>query len=70
MPRKPAWTCREGRACDGLAKIDFEMSRRLFKESKHRNTDLEGLKATIRAMLERLIGLDKTRADFPEMFED
>jgi type I restriction enzyme, R subunit len=63
MPAKPAPVM-------DLSKIDFEALRRRFKESKHRNTDLEVLKATIRAMLERLISLNKTRADFAEKFEE
>jgi type I restriction enzyme R subunit len=41
-----------------------------FKESKHQNTDLEVLKAAIRAQLEKLIRLNKTRADFAETFEE
>ena len=41
-----------------------------FKESKHKNTDLEVLKAAIRAQLEKLIHLNKTRADFAETFEE
>jgi type I restriction enzyme R subunit len=53
-----------------LSKIDFEALRSRFKESKHRNTDLEVLKAAIRAQLEKLIRLNKTRADFAELFED
>ena len=32
-----------------LTKIDFEALRSRFKESKHKNTDLEVLKAAIRA---------------------
>lgn len=63
MPAKPAPVM-------DLSKIDFEALRRRFKESKHKNTDLEVLKATIRAMLERLIRLNKTRADFAEKFEE
>ncbi len=43
---------------------------RRFKESKHKNTDLEVLKAAIRAQLEKLIRLNKTRADFQEKFEE
>src|SRR5207244_3579424 len=35
-----------------------------------RNTDLEVLKAAIRAQLEKLIRLNKTRADFAEKFEE
>ncbi|MDR3412383.1 MAG: type I restriction endonuclease subunit R [Formivibrio sp.] len=53
-----------------LTKIDFEALRRRFKESKHRNTDLEVLKAAIRAQLEKLIRLNKTRLDFQEKFEE
>ena len=41
-----------------------------FKESKHQNTDLEVLKAAIRAELEKLIRLNKTRADFADKFEE
>ncbi|MCU0771522.1 MAG: DUF3387 domain-containing protein [Verrucomicrobia bacterium] len=62
MPGKPAPVM-------DLSKIDFEALARRFKESKHKNTDLEVLKATIRAMLERLVSLNKTRADFAETFE-
>ncbi|MHB9008541.1 MAG: type I restriction enzyme endonuclease domain-containing protein, partial [Limisphaerales bacterium] len=53
-----------------LSKIDFEALRRRFKESKRPNTDLEVLKAAIRAQLEKLIRLNKTRADFAEKFEE
>jgi type I site-specific restriction-modification system R (restriction) subunit len=63
MPAKPA------PAMD-LSKIDFEALRRRFKESKHKNTDLEILKAAIRAQLEKLIRLNKTRTDFQEKFEE
>ena len=37
--------------------------------SKHKNTDLEVLKAAIRAQLEKMIQLNRTRADFAEKFE-
>ena len=53
-----------------LSKIDFEALRRRFKEAKHKNTELEVLKAAIRAQLEKLIRLNKTRADFAEKFEE
>ena len=53
-----------------LSKIDFEALRKRFKESKHKNTDLEVLKAAIRAQLERLIRLNKTRTDFQAKFEE
>jgi type I restriction enzyme, R subunit len=63
MPAKPAPVM-------DLSKIDFEALRKRFKEAKHKNTDLEVLKAAIRAMLERLIRLNQTRADFREKFEE
>ncbi|MEO6061125.1 MAG: type I restriction enzyme endonuclease domain-containing protein, partial [Thermoflexales bacterium] len=40
-----------------------------FAKSKQKNTDLEALKAAIRAQLEQLIRLNRTRADFAELFE-
>ena len=63
MPAKPAPVM-------DLSKIDFEALRSRFKESKHKNTDLEVLKAAIRAELEKLIRLNKTRADFADKFEE
>ena len=63
MPAKPA-------PMMDLSKIDFEALSSRFKESKHRNTDLEVLKAAIRTQLEKLIRLNKTRADFAEKFEE
>jgi type I restriction enzyme R subunit len=62
MPAKPAPVM-------DLSMIDFEALRSRFKESKHKNTDLEVLKAAIRAQLEKLISLNKTRTDFAEKFE-
>jgi len=53
-----------------LSKIDFEALRSRFKGSRHRNTDLEILKAAIRAQLEKLIRLNRTRADFQAKFEE
>ncbi|MGY6214155.1 type I restriction endonuclease subunit R [Methylolobus aquaticus] len=52
-----------------LSRIDFEALARRFKQSRRKNTDLEVLKATIRAQLERMIQLNRTRADFAERFE-
>jgi len=63
MPAKPA-------PLMDLSKIDFEALRSRFKESKHKNTDLEILKAAIRAQLEKMIRLNKTRIDFQETFEE
>lgn len=53
-----------------LSRIDFEALAKRFKQSKHKNTDLEVLKAAIRAQLEKLILLNRTRADFAEKFEE
>ncbi|MEX2157138.1 MAG: type I restriction endonuclease subunit R [Gemmatimonadales bacterium] len=52
-----------------LSKINFEALANRFQQSKHKNTDLEVLKAAIRAQLEKLIRLNRTRADFAEKFE-
>jgi type I restriction enzyme R subunit len=52
-----------------LSKINFEALAQRFKGSKHKNTDLEVLKAAIRARLEKMIQLNHTRADFAEKFE-
>jgi type I restriction enzyme R subunit len=52
-----------------LSKIDFEVLAKRFNESKHKNTDLEVLKAAIRAQLERMIELNRTRTDFAEKFD-
>jgi len=52
-----------------LSRIDFEALRQRFAKSKQKNTDLEALKAAIRAQLEELIRLNRTRADFAEVFE-
>jgi len=59
-----------GRAIIDLAKIDFEKLAKRFKQSKKKNVDLEQLKAAIRAQLEKLIRLNKTRADYLTKFEE
>lgn len=60
----------EGPAPLDLSKINFEALASKFKQSKHKNTDLEVLKAAIRAQLEKMIQLNRTRADFAEKFEE
>ncbi|HQR60314.1 MAG TPA: DUF3387 domain-containing protein, partial [Methylophilaceae bacterium] len=52
-----------------LSRINFEALAQRFKQSKHKNTDLEVLKAAIRAQLEKMIQFNRTRADFAEKFE-
>jgi type I restriction enzyme R subunit len=53
-----------------LSKIDFGALAKKFKVSATKNTDLEVLKAAIRAQLEKLIRLNKTRADYADKFEE
>jgi type I restriction enzyme R subunit len=59
----------QGPAALDLSRINFEALAQRFKQSKHKNTDLEVLKAAIRAQLEKMIQLNRTRADFAEKFE-
>jgi type I restriction enzyme R subunit len=60
----------DGRGIIDLAKIDFEKLAKRFKQSKKKNIDLEQLKAAIRAQLDKLIRLNKTRTDYLTKFEE
>jgi type I restriction enzyme R subunit len=53
-----------------LSKINFEALAQRFKASKHKNTEIEALKAAIRARLDRLLQLNRTRIDFAKKFEE
>jgi type I restriction enzyme, R subunit len=53
-----------------LSKIDFEALAKRFRDSRHKNTELEELKAAIKAQLARLIQINRTRVDFVEKFEE
>jgi type I restriction enzyme R subunit len=53
-----------------LSKIDFEALRTKFDKDKPKNTDLEHLKAAVRAQLERMVRLNRTRADYLEKFQE
>ena len=44
-------------------------AREALQGTKHKNIDLEALKAAIRAKLDKLVRLNRTRADFAEKFE-
>ena len=59
----------EGPPAIDLSRINFEALAERFKQSNHKNTDLEALKAAIAAKLEKLVRLNRTRADFAEKFE-
>ncbi len=52
-----------------LSKINFEALAKRFDSTKHKNTDLEALKVAIKAKLEQMIRVNKTRVDFAEKFE-
>lgn len=52
-----------------LSKIDFEALRKRFDKKRPSNTDLERLKAAVRAQLERMVQLNRTRADYLEKFQ-
>lgn len=53
-----------------LTKIDFEALAKRFGKSKTKNIDLEQLKAAIRSQLDKLIRLNRTRADYLTKFEE
>ena len=52
-----------------LSKINFAVLAERFKQSKHKNIDLEVLTAAIRAQLDIMLRLNRTRVDFSERFE-
>jgi type I restriction enzyme R subunit len=53
-----------------LSKIDFAALAKKFKHSSKKNLDLEVLKAAIRAQLDKLIRLNKSRVDYLQKFEE
>jgi len=53
-----------------LSRIDFAALAKRFKESKKKNIELEALKASVKAILDRLIELNRTRANYREKFEE
>ncbi len=53
-----------------LTKIDFEALAKRFGKSKTKHIDLEQLKAAIRAQLDKLVRLNRTRADYLAKFEE
>lgn len=52
-----------------LSKIDFEVLAKRFEKNKPTSSDLERLKAAVKAQLERMVRLNRTRADYLEKFE-
>jgi type I restriction enzyme R subunit len=53
-----------------LSKINFEALRKRFENKKPSNTDVERLKAAVRAQLERMVRLNPTRADYLVKFQE
>ena len=53
-----------------LSKIDFEALRKKFDKKRPTNTDLERLKAAVKAQLERMVLLNRTRTDYLEKFQE
>jgi type I restriction enzyme R subunit len=60
----------DGPAPLDLSRINFEALSQRFKKSKTKNTDLEVLKAAIREQLDKLIRINRTRADYLDKFEE
>ncbi len=52
-----------------LTQLNFAALAERFQASRHKHTELEALKAAIRARLEQMIRLNPTRADFAAKFE-
>jgi len=52
-----------------LSKIDFEALAKRFEKKQPTNSDLERLKAAVRAQLERMLRLNRTRTDYLEKFQ-
>jgi len=52
-----------------LSKIDFEALAKRFEKKKPKSADLERLKAAVRVQLERMVRLNRTRADYLEKFQ-
>jgi type I restriction enzyme R subunit len=53
-----------------LSKIDFEALKKKFDKKRPANTDLERLKAAVKVQLERMVQLNRTRADYLEKFQE
>ncbi len=58
------------RAVVDLSRIDFEAPANRFAQSKTKNVEIEQLKAAIRSHLEKMIRVNRTRADYLVKFEE
>ncbi|MDI1336149.1 MAG: type I restriction endonuclease subunit R [Lacunisphaera sp.] len=59
-----------GRSIIDISKIDFEALANRFAKSDRKNVELEQLKAAIRAEMDKLIRLNRSRTDFLAKFEE
>jgi type I restriction enzyme R subunit len=53
-----------------LSKIDFEALQKRFEDKNPTNTDVERLKAAVRAQLESMVRLNRTRTNYLDKFQD
>ena len=53
-----------------LSRINFEALAKKFKGSTQKNLDIEKLKAAIRATLDKIIRMNRTRMDYQQKFEE
>jgi type I restriction enzyme R subunit len=53
-----------------LSKIDFAALAKRFEKKTPTSSDLERLKAAVKAQLERMVCLNRTRADYLQKFEE
>ena len=60
----------QGPAPLDLSRIDFAVLAQRFQQSRPQKTGLEALKAAVRAQMEGLLQLNRTRANFAELFEE
>jgi type I restriction enzyme R subunit len=52
-----------------LSKIDFDKLAKRFEKNKPTSSDLERLRAAVKAQLERMVRFNRTRADYLEKFQ-
>jgi type I restriction enzyme R subunit len=60
----------ERRGAIDLSGIDFEALAKRFAKAQRKNVELEQLRASVRAQLERLVRVNPTRADYQQKFEE
>jgi type I restriction enzyme R subunit len=60
----------DGRGVIDISAIDFKALAKRFAKSLQKNVELEQLKAAVRAQLEKLIRLNRTRTDYLAKFEE